>query len=100
MIQPDEGRITLDGRTLFSSMGNTNIRLEKRRIGYVFQDSALFPHMNVAQNIAFGLHNYSKNEMGIKIKTALELVQLTGLEKRYPHELSGGQQQRISLQEH
>ena len=91
----DAGEIKLKNSTVSSN--DKYIPPEKRNIGMVFQDYSLFPHMNVAQNIGFGLHNYSKNEMGIKIKTALELVQLTGLEKRYPHELSGGQQQRISL---
>jgi iron(III) transport system ATP-binding protein len=69
------------------------IPVEKRRIGFVFQDYALFPFMTVAQNIAFGM---KKPEAG-KVAEMLNLTQLEGLEKRYPHELSGGQQQRTAL---
>lgn len=69
------------------------IPVEKRRIGFVFQDYALFPFMTVAQNIAFGM---KKPEAG-KVAQMLNLTQLEGLEKRYPHELSGGQQQRTAL---
>jgi iron(III) transport system ATP-binding protein len=69
------------------------IPVEKRRIGFVFQDYALFPFMTVVQNIAFGM---KKPEAG-KVAEMLNLTQLEGLEKRYPHELSGGQQQRTAL---
>lgn len=66
---------------------------EKRRVGFVFQDYALFPFMTVAQNIAFGMGSKDK----AKLASLMALVQLEGLEKRYPHELSGGQQQRAAL---
>ncbi len=78
---------------------------EKRQTGMVFQDYALFPHLTVAENLAFGLkHNqlFGTNSLmqqktKLRVREVLELVGLEGLEKRYPHELSGGQQQRISL---
>jgi iron(III) transport system ATP-binding protein len=72
---------------------------EKRNTGMVFQDYALFPHLTVADNIAFGLSktNQSKKQINQRVAEVLNLVGLAGLEKRYPHELSGGQQQRIAL---
>lgn len=70
---------------------------EKRQIGMVFQDYALFPHMNVNQNISFGLRNKSENEKQHTINQMLEIVDLSGYGDRYIHELSGGQQQRVAL---
>ncbi|CAA6819071.1 MAG: Ferric iron ABC transporter, ATP-binding protein [uncultured Thiotrichaceae bacterium] len=70
---------------------------EKRKIGMVFQDFALFPHLSIARNIAFGIRHQSRNKQKQRVKELLELVDLQGYEKRYPHELSGGQQQRIAL---
>ncbi len=70
---------------------------EKRKIGMVFQDYALFPHMNICDNICFGLRNLSKHEKSKTSGKMLTIVGLEGLGKRYPHELSGGQQQRVAL---
>jgi iron(III) transport system ATP-binding protein len=70
---------------------------EKRHIGMVFQDYALFPHMNVNQNIAFGLRDKSKKEKQYSVEQMLEVVGLSGYGERYIHELSGGQQQRVAL---
>ncbi len=70
---------------------------EKRHIGMVFQDYALFPHMNVKQNISFGLRNKSKKENQHAVDKMLEVVNLSGYGERYIHELSGGQQQRVAL---
>lgn len=69
------------------------VPVEKRKVGFVFQDYALFPFMTVSQNIAFGMKVKDKR----KLESLFNLVQLEGLEKRYPHELSGGQQQRTAL---
>jgi iron(III) transport system ATP-binding protein len=70
---------------------------EKRRMGMVFQDYALFPHLTVAENIAFGLQNLQKSSQTQRIQEVLDLVGLTEVKSRYPHELSGGQQQRVDL---
>lgn len=70
---------------------------ERRNIGMVFQDYALFPHLNVAKNISFGLGKLAPQHLKQEVSQAIALVGLTGLEHRYPHELSGGQQQRVAL---
>jgi iron(III) transport system ATP-binding protein len=70
---------------------------EKRDIGIVFQDYALFPHLTVAENVAFGLKKSNKNQIKERVAEVLKLVSLETLEKRYPYELSGGQQQRVAL---
>lgn len=88
------GRITLDGRTLSDTQ--THIATERRRVGMVFQDFALFPHLNVADNIGFGLTSKSETSRQ-RINELLELVRMEGLAGRYPHQLSGGQQQRVAL---
>ncbi len=79
------------------SSAEYHIPPEHRSIGMVFQEYALFPHLTVEQNISFGLHRLAKSERKSRTHDALELVRLTGLERRYPHELSGGQQQRVAL---
>ncbi|MFD2638585.1 ABC transporter ATP-binding protein [Piscibacillus salipiscarius] len=73
------------------------VQPEKRGIGMVFQDYALFPHMTVKENIQFGLLKWSRKEKKARLQEVLELVNLEGYEKRYPYELSGGQQQRVAL---
>lgn len=89
------GEIYLDAKQISSKKGQ--LAPEKRNIGMVFQDYALFPHMTVRDNIAFGIQKQPKKEQQSRITKLLELVGLPGLEQRYPHELSGGQQQRIAL---
>lgn len=73
------------------------VQPEKRGVGMVFQDYALFPHMTVKDNILFGLSRIPRKERTSRLKEMLQLVQMEEFEKRYPHELSGGQQQRIAL---
>ena len=73
------------------------IPTEERRVGMVFQEYALFPHLRVADNIAFGLHHLSRAERTHRVQEMLRLTGLEGFERRYPHELSGGQQQRVAL---
>jgi iron(III) transport system ATP-binding protein len=90
--RPDEGEIVVGGRVVSSA--DRFVPAEQRRIGMVFQDYALFPHMDVAGNVGYGLGR--KPDAG-RIREALELVGLSGSEKRPVHELSGGQQQRVAL---
>ena len=90
--KPDEGRIELDGVTLFDSARGINLRPQRRRVGYLFQNYALFPNMTVRQNILCGL----KHEREL-MSEYIELMQLGGLEGHYPSQLSGGQQQRVAL---
>ncbi len=95
---PTKGRIVLNGRVLFDSQRGINLPSRDRRIGFLVQNYALFPHLRVAQNIAFGL---PKGTPSLTIKQQVEAqlaaVQLQGYSDRYPHELSGGQQQRVAL---
>ncbi|MEO0048277.1 MAG: hypothetical protein RLZZ410_1236 [Pseudomonadota bacterium] len=89
------GEIIIDNQAVSSK--NFTLAPEKRRIGVVFQDYALFPHLTNAQNVAFGLRDLSKKEALHKAEEWLERVGLKNIGDRYPHELSGGQQQRVAL---
>lgn len=89
------GQILLDGVCL-SSTGNV-LPPEQRQIGMVFQDYALFPHLSVSKNIAFGLHGRDKAEKDAIVHSLLNLVHLEKHADKYPHQLSGGQQQRVAL---
>jgi iron(III) transport system ATP-binding protein len=89
------GQILLSNRVV-SEKGHTE-PAERRRIGMVFQDYALFPHMDVGRNVGFGLEHLPKAERQKRVAEVLELVGLAGSDKRFPHELSGGQQQRVAL---
>ena len=93
-LAPNQGKIELHSQKI--SACDLRVLPEHRNIGMVFQDYALFPHLNVEKNIAFGLHAYKENKSH-RINTLLELVGLQDLKYKYPHELSGGQQQRIAL---
>ena len=95
LIEVSQGSVNLD-EVLVSAPGTT-IAPEKRRIGMVFQDYALFPHLNVGRNVAFGLHGLPKNTQTERVAEVLALVGLPGSQQRFPHELSGGQQQRVAL---
>ncbi|HSA86003.1 MAG TPA: ABC transporter ATP-binding protein [Nitrospira sp.] len=89
------GQIFLSGQLVSSS--SETIPTEQRRVGMVFQEYALFPHLRVTDNIAFGLRHLSRDERIRRVQEMLRLAGLEGLERRYPHELSGGQQQRVAL---
>ena len=93
--QPERGRIALQGRTL--SDGRLFVPPHLRRIGMVFQDYALFPHLNVADNIAFGLSGHSAEARKARVAELLSLIGLPDYGGHYPHQLSGGQQQRVAL---
>ena len=92
-IVPDEGRIFLGEEEV------TRLPPEKRDIGFVFQNYALWPHMTVFQNLAFGLQlrHTPREEIRQRVREVLSLVRLSGMEDRYPRQLSGGQQQRVAL---
>jgi len=89
------GVIRLNGNIV--SDHRVNCPPEKRKIGMVFQDFALFPHLTIEKNIAFGLQNLSRKQRQQRVEQLLEMIALEGYGNRYPHELSGGQQQRIAL---
>ena len=89
------GEIVLNGERV--SAPGLIVPAEKRRIGMVFQDYALFPHLNVAANVGFGLHGQSRTERNKRVEELLQTVGLEGSDQAYPHELSGGQQQRVAL---
>ena len=91
----DSGDITINGKTVSSRDKFTPA--EKRRVGMVFQDYALFPHLTVEDNVGFGTKSSSKSDKASLVKQMLKLVELDGMEGRYPHELSGGQQQRVAV---
>ena len=90
------GSVMLDGASL-SLNGAHSVKPELREIGMVFQDYSLFPHMTVFQNISFSIDHLSKKSKTEKVTSLLELINLNGIEKKYPHQLSGGEQQRVSL---
>ena len=92
---PDAGEIKIAGQTVAAE--HKFKAAEKREVGMVFQDYALFPHLSVEKNIGFGIDHLSKDKRKARIKELLKLVNLEGYEERYPHQLSGGQQQRIAL---
>ena len=89
------GEIRLDKQVV--SAAGVNLPPEQRRIGMVFQDYALFPHLDVGANVAFGIHHLGRSERNHRVAEVLELVGLGGSERRYAHALSGGQQQRVAL---
>lgn len=94
--EPDEGKIRIDERVLFDSRKRINIKPQKRQVGYLFQNYALFPTMTVEQNVAAGLAG-NKDEKAEKVREMIKKFRIAGLEKRFPGELSGGQQQRVAL---
>ena len=95
--KPDRATITLDGRVLFDSEKHINLTPQQRRVGYLFQQYALFPNMTAAQNILCGIRTGSRAEKKEKLAALLWTFRLEGLEKKLPAQLSGGQQQRVAL---
>lgn len=93
LSRPDFGTLQMDGRDI------THLSAARRNIGMVFQSLALFPHMSVAQNVAFGLEmrGVAQSERSIRVKRTLGIIEMEHLADRYPHQLSGGQQQRVAL---
>jgi iron(III) transport system ATP-binding protein len=91
-----KGSVHLDGKQL-SFNGEHAVPPESREVGMVFQDYALFPHMTVEKNITFGINSQSKANKQVRVKELLSLIDLPGIEEKYPHQLSGGEQQRVAL---
>ena len=97
IMTPDRGRIVLGGRTLFDRDKHINLTPQERRVGYLFQQYALFPNMTVEQNIQCGIRAGSRAEKRRLCAQAVKRFRLEGLERKYPVQLSGGQQQRTAL---
>ena len=96
---PDEGTVTIAGRVVAAGGGDRHVVVppERRGVGIVFQDGALFPHLTVADNVAFGLSGADRGSRRVLVEDVLDLAGITALARRFPHELSGGQQQLVAL---
>lgn len=94
---PDEGRIVLNGKVLFDSEKKINLPPQKRNVGYMFQDYALFQNMTIEENIMAGMRQKKKEERRKKAASYIQTFHLDGLQGQYPHELSGGQKQRLAM---
>jgi molybdate transport system ATP-binding protein len=101
LVKPDEGRVLVDGDTLFDRRLGIDLPPQRRRLAYLFQEYALFPHLTVLQNVAFGLlpgwRNPGARVDHPAVRRWLEALELVPLAQRFPHELSGGQRQRVAL---
>jgi len=97
LCNPEKGRILSGKRVLFDSEKKIAIEPAKRRIGFVFQDLALFPHLSVQENVSYGLRKLNPQERDRKVGTILESFQIANLRRRLPREISGGEQQRVAL---
>lgn len=97
LIRPDKGVIRVNGRTLFDSERHINIAVEKRRVGYVFQDGRLFPHLSVKKNLTYGMRRAPKKFRYIQMHDVVDLLGIGHLLSRYPVALSGGEKQRVAI---
>ena len=101
LLRPDAGRIEVNGRVLFDSDARVSVAPQARRVAYLFQDYALFPHLTVAQNIAFGSRrgwrNPPRRAVSAEARRWVDAFELGAIVGSYPHEISGGQKQRVAL---
>jgi len=97
IVTPDGGRIVLNGRVLFDRTTGENVPAAQRKVGVVFQDYALFPHLTVAENVGFGLSRLARAERVMRVQSQLQRMQIAELADRYPSEISGGQRQRTAI---
>jgi molybdate transport system ATP-binding protein len=95
--RPDRGRIRIGERLLFDSAAGVDVPVHRRRVGFVFQHYALFPHLTVERNVLFGFRGRGPADRAGALGRALALCRLEGLASRYPRELSGGQRQRVAI---
>lgn len=94
---PDQGRIVLNNHVLFDSEKKINVPIQKRNVGYMFQSYALFPNMNVYENISVGLRARKVKDVDIVVQKVMQQFRIFELASRYPKQLSGGQRQRVAL---
>ena len=97
LVEPDSGMVRVNGVVYFDKKEGVNLPIHRRRVGYVFQEPSLFPHMNVFENIAYGISGLSSEERTRRVKHMIGKMRLSGLEKNFPHQISGGQKQRVAL---
>jgi len=97
ITEPDDGKITVDSKIFYDKDKKVNLPIQKRNLGYVFQNYTLFPHMNVKKNIECGLKGWEKETREKRVLEVLNLLRIEELETRYPSQLSGGQKQRVAL---
>ena len=97
LLKPDAGRVAVNGEVLFDSQERINLPPQRRSLGYVFQDLALFPHMTVRQNIAYGATGLHRVERDQRVGEMVHIFHLEGLADKPPTEISGGQKQRVAL---
>jgi len=97
LLQPDEGYIKINDKVLFDSATGCNLPTQMRKVGFVFQNYALFPHLNVTQNIGYGIRHLTKKEIKARVFELLEKMNIQKLGDRYPKQLSAGQQQRVAV---
>ena len=97
LLQPDDGRVELDGVVLTDTRARIRVPVERRRIGYVFQDARLFPHLGVLANLRYGERRSAKDARAVGLDEVLALLGLEPLLRRRPHQLSGGERQRVAL---
>lgn len=97
LMEPDGGRVRLGGEVFYDKERGIDLSPQERRLGYVFQDHALFPHMSVEKNIAYGLTRGFNGDVKERVREMISVFHLKGLEKKFPSEISGGQKQRVTL---
>ena len=97
LVEPDSGVVRVNGEVYFDKKRGVNLPIHRRRVGYVFQESSLFPHMTVFENIAYGISGLPPGDRKERVRRMIERMRLIGLENNFPHQISGGQKQRTAL---
>lgn len=97
LLKPDQGQISVNGNTVFDSRRGIDVPPNRRRLGYVFQDGRLFPHLSVKSNLTYGMKLTRKGEQGVSFDKAVDVLDLGTLLHRRPAKLSGGEKQRVAI---